>query len=189
MEGTFIKIIACLAVGDVNGVKESMIAHIIGGRGVAACPHASAEAVAEATRQREAIQAQKREKTVVQKRPRELPPPPTRGAVEIVNKKIRLDSDTLGGQFRLYNGHDMPFSEDQSNEIQKQALRAVIATNISFSTLRHFEFLKLFGMLRSAAPEIIPSNKVLGGRLLNEAADSVDEKMKKMLDKKQVGLS
>jgi hypothetical protein len=44
-------------------------------------------------------------------------------------------------------------------------------------------------MLRTAAPDIMPSVKVVGGWLLNEAANSTEMKISKILKKKDVGLS
>ena len=47
---------------------------------------------------------------------------------------------------------------------------------------------KLFWMMRSAAPEILPSGKVVGGKLLNDAAAKVESKLDKVLNGKYVGL-
>ena len=44
-------------------------------------------------------------------------------------------------------------------------------------------------MLRTAAPDIMPSVKVVGGQLLNETAESIETKISKILKKKDVGLS
>lgn len=43
-------------------------------------------------------------------------------------------------------------------------------------------------MLRTAAPGIMPSVKVVGGQLLNEAAENVETKISKILKKKNVRL-
>jgi hypothetical protein len=49
--------------------------------------------------------------------------------------------------------------------------------------------LVLFGMLCSTAPEIMPTGKVVGSRLLNDAAEEVELKTEKALKNKDAGLS
>jgi hypothetical protein len=51
------------------------------------------------------------------------------------------------------------------------------------------EVIKLFWMMRTAALSILPSAKVIGGRLLNYAAVVVEKKMDKILQGKNVGLN
>ncbi|KAJ6610956.1 ribonuclease H-like domain-containing protein [Mycena sp. CBHHK59/15] len=83
----------------------------------------------------------------------------------------------------------MPFGSSERDVIQAQALRAVVSANLPFRALRNPEMLKLFGMLRTTAPDIIPSGKVLGGRLLNEAAEKVEVDIKRVMKGRDVGLS
>jgi hypothetical protein len=87
-----------------------------------------------------------------------------------------------------YKGVDMPFSPSEVAAVQAQALRAAIFANLPFQVYENPEVIKLFGMLRTAAPDIMPSAKVVGGRLLNEAAEIVELKMDKLLRKKNLGL-
>lgn len=47
--------------------------------------------------------------------------------------------------------------------------------------------LTLLGMMRSRAPEIIPSRKVIAGRLLDEAASTVDQKLFNILKGQALG--
>jgi hypothetical protein len=82
----------------------------------------------------------------------------------------------------------MPFSPSEKDAIQAQALRATISANLAFKTFEDPEVIKLFWMMRTAAPEILPSAKVIGGRLLNGAAEIVEKKMDKILKGKIVGL-
>lgn len=89
---------------------------------------------------------------------------------------------------KTYRGIDMPFSEDEKNAVQAQALRAVISANLPFRAMENPEMLKLFRLLRTAAPEIIPSRRIIGGRLLDDAAATVDAKMRKMLRGREVGV-
>jgi hypothetical protein len=100
------------------------------------------------------------------------------------SKKMR-QTDLLGKTFR---GVDMPFSESERDAIQAQSLRAVISANWSFRSFENPEVVKLFWMMRSAALEILPSAKVVGGKLLNDAAAKVESKLDKVLKGKQVGL-
>ena len=87
-----------------------------------------------------------------------------------------------------YKGVDMPFSPREVAAVQAQALRAAISANLPFQVYKNPEVIKLFGMLRTAALDIRPSAKVVGGRLLNEAAEIVELKMDKLLWKKNLGL-
>ena len=50
------------------------------------------------------------------------------------------------------------------------------------------EVIKLFWMMRTAAPDILPSGKAVGGRLLNDAAELVELKMDKLLHGRSIGL-
>jgi hypothetical protein len=94
-------------------------------------------------------------------------------------------TDLLGKTFR---GVDMPFSESEKNAIQVQSLRAVISANWSFWSFKNPEVVKLFWIMRSAAPDILPSGKVVGGKLPNDAAAKVESKLDKVLNGKHVGL-
>ena len=100
------------------------------------------------------------------------------------SKKMR-QTDLLGKTFR---GVDMPFSESEKDAIRAQSLRAVISANWSFRSFENPEVVKLFWMMCTAAPEILPSGKVIGGKLLNDAAAKVEYKLSKVLNGKQVGL-
>lgn len=83
----------------------------------------------------------------------------------------------------------MPFSQEETVAVQAQVLRAVVSANLSFRAMGNPEMLKLFGMLRTAAPGIIPSRKVIGGRLLDEASGIVDSTLGRILTGKNLGLS
>ena len=82
----------------------------------------------------------------------------------------------------------MPFSESEKDAIQAQCLRAVISANWLFQSFENPEVVKLFWMMRSATPEILPSGKVVDGKLLNDAAAEVESKLDKVLNGKYVGL-
>lgn len=78
---------------------------------------------------------------------------------------------------------DCPFTVEQKAAIQAQAERAIISTNSSFRLFEDSEIQTLFGMLRTEAPKILPSRKVVGGRLLNEAAAAAKAKIAKVLNR------
>jgi hypothetical protein len=82
----------------------------------------------------------------------------------------------------------MPFSPSEKGAIQAQALRATVSANLPFRVFEDAKVIKLFWMMRMAAPSILPSAKVIGGRLLNDAAVVVEKKMDKILQGKNVGL-
>lgn len=90
---------------------------------------------------------------------------------------------------KTYKGNDIPFSKEQTEAIKAQALRAVISANLPFCALENPEMLTLFWMMRTAAPEIIPSAKVIGGRLLDAAAKTAEVAVKAVMKDAEVGLS
>ena len=68
------------------------------------------------------------------------------------------------------------------------ALPGTISANLPFPVFEDAEVIKLFWTMRMAAPSILPSAKVIGGRLLNDVAVVVEKKMDKILQGKNVGL-
>ncbi|KAJ7814179.1 ribonuclease H-like domain-containing protein [Mycena leptocephala] len=159
-----------------SGEKTVWITHILGsanGR-FPPCPHASQEAKLEATTQRNAVQEEKDKAPTTSKKH-------ARSA-----SAAESNDDTAQKKFKqtmltTYTGLNMPFSSSESGAIQSQALRAIVSTNSSFGLFEDPEMLTLLGMLRSEAPAIIPSGKVIGGRLLDEAATTIQEKLSKVL--------
>ncbi|KAJ7480418.1 ribonuclease H-like domain-containing protein [Mycena galericulata] len=167
---------SCAAVGSTRGEKTVWITHLLGGQGKVACPHASPEARAVATAQRE----DGKEKTSSKKRAAvstDLEPPA---------KKQQIQSTLTNLTFRR---NDMPFGAAETAALQKQALRAIVSFGAPLRTFEDPEMKILFGMLRTTAPDIIPTGEVLGGRLLNEAAAEVEQKIEKRLHNQNVGLS
>jgi hypothetical protein len=82
----------------------------------------------------------------------------------------------------------MPFSLEETAAVQVQALRAVISVNLSFRVYEDPEVIKSFWMMRTASSNILPSGKIVGGRLLNDAAENAELKMGKLLLGRSVGL-
>ncbi|KAL1671254.1 ribonuclease H-like domain-containing protein [Schizophyllum commune] len=91
-------------------------------------------------------------------------------------------------QLRVYPPADKPFSKAKVEAIRAKALRVTVKNNLPFSIWDNIEFLEFLALLRTQAPAILPSAKVMSGPLLQKAAHDVDEAMKAMLDGKEVGL-
>ncbi|KAJ7817513.1 hypothetical protein B0H14DRAFT_2602012 [Mycena olivaceomarginata] len=158
---------ACELAGAIRGEKGVFITHILGSRTTSACPHASKAAQTEAKAQREGAQAAK------------AAAPSTKRARPEKFKQTML---------RTYTGNDMPFSAAEADAIEAQALRAIISSNSPFRLFEEPEMLTLFGMMRSQGPQILPSAKVIGGRLLNEGSESVEAKLATVLKGKNIGV-
>jgi hypothetical protein len=166
---------ACQAVGNTRGEKHAWIAHILGGK--TPCPYASAEATAEATVQKTGSgSSQKRQRTESNSTPADVSEPPPK----------KKQSTLTGLTFRR---NDMPFGAEEKAAFQKQALRAIVSSGAPLQLFEDPEMKILFGMLRTTAPGIIPTAKVVGGRLLDAEAAEVEEKIKKVMKGKVLGLS
>ena len=83
---------------------------------------------------------------------------------------------------------DIPFSPAEWDVVQAQALQAVILTNSAFRLFEDPEMQELFRLFHTAAPSVLPSGKSVGGKLLNDAAQSVEQKLLKTLKGQYVGL-
>ncbi|KAJ6608959.1 hypothetical protein B0H10DRAFT_1955000 [Mycena sp. CBHHK59/15] len=153
--------------------------HILGPKKDPGCSHASAEARAEARRQRDEGKGAKAAGPSTKH---------ARSASAVESKDVTAPKKFKQAMLQTYTGHAMPFSASEADAIQGQALRAVISTNSTFGLFEDPEMLTLFGMMRSLAPDIIPWGKVVGGRLLNEAATTVDKKLSKVLAGQELGL-
>ncbi|KAJ7431571.1 ribonuclease H-like domain-containing protein [Mycena galericulata] len=169
--------VACQYVGSTRGDKKAWIPHILRGKGIAACSYASPAAIAEATAERDEDVIAKQTGTIAAV---SAPAPASRKhhrassgskAVEGESSSKRLRQTTL----QAFNGQDMPFSSAQIQAIEAQTLRATVSTGIPFRVWENREMKELLGMLRTAAPDIMPSRKVVSGRLLNEAAAKVED--------------
>ncbi|KAJ7105348.1 ribonuclease H-like domain-containing protein, partial [Mycena epipterygia] len=150
-----------------RGEKSTWITHILGGQGTAPCPHASEESKAAATALRNEGKAKTVPKNSKKRTHAESTAANAPNVPEPPVKKQQIQSTLTTLTFRR---NDMPFGKAEADALQKQALRAIISSGSSFRTFEDPEMKILFGMLRTTAPEIIPTGKVLGGRLLDEAA-------------------
>ncbi|KAJ6604892.1 hypothetical protein B0H10DRAFT_1957451 [Mycena sp. CBHHK59/15] len=82
----------------------------------------------------------------------------------------------------MFHRNKMPFKTDEKATFQVQALHAVVSSRAPFQIFEDPEMKILFGMLRTMALDFVPSGKVIGGQLLNQAAEKVEEKLKKKLN-------
>lgn len=92
------------------------------------------------------------------------------------------------GVFQVFSDLDQPFTREEINEIEAQTLRATVSAGVPFRVWDNREVLKLFGLMRSCPPEIMPSSKVVAGRLLDDAAEKVEVQVKHALQGREVGL-
>lgn len=178
--------IASNAAGSVLGEKKAMIAHILGGENP--CRHASAAAVSKAKQLRKGLQTDKgkgkraRESDGEEKEDRSDPAPSRkRQAVDRVEKHQP--------KLTVFKGINIPFSDHEKSQIHAQFLRATVSANLPFSWVEDPEVLKLFLMFRSRAGDVIPSRKVVGGRLLKEEDERVEAELKTQLAGKNVVLT
>ena len=167
--------------GSTRGEKSALVAHILGSRSFSGCPHASKEA--------KNIAASIRENSVKVskelKRKQEALQKEEEGSEQPLKKIKGLSKTSL----KAYNALEMPFSTAEGEAVRAQALRAVISANLAFRAMRNPEMLKLFEMLRKGSAAIIPSRKVIAGRLLSDAAELIEAKLRKVLTGKNIGLS
>ena len=169
----------------MRGEKSALIAHILGHSNIEPCTHTSEEARRAATDLRAVTTTVKPPVTAASRNNSKQDRATSSVGTESLTKKMKqTDLST-----HSYKGIDMPFSPTEAAAIQAQTLRATISGNAPFRFFEDIEVLKLIRMLRTAAPDIMPSAKVVGSRLLNEAAENIETKISKILKKKDVGLS
>ncbi|KAF9566803.1 hypothetical protein CPC08DRAFT_682210 [Agrocybe pediades] len=159
-------------VGSVNGVRDSMLAHILGKGGNTPCPNVSKEVIKAA----KAIKSGKRPATESQdsnERPKKR---------ALLNKVEQ--SATIQTLLKVHSGIRVPFKEEQIKAIHQQFLRATVSANLPFRWVDDPEIIALFMMFRSTATDAIPSRLQISGPLL----DTEDERVKKDLKKSLKGL-
>ncbi|KAJ6550699.1 hypothetical protein B0H10DRAFT_2242632 [Mycena sp. CBHHK59/15] len=168
---------ACKAVGSTRGEKLAWVAHLIGGK--AACPHASEEAKRAATAQRQGVakdsESKKRPRTTSSISDAPVPPP----------KKQHIQSALSSLTFRR---NEMPYGTAEAEALRKQALRAIVSSGSPLMLFEDPEMQILIGMIRTTAPAVLPTGKVAGGRLLDQAAADVELRLTKKLKGRNVGL-
>ncbi|KAJ7663539.1 hypothetical protein B0H17DRAFT_1211634 [Mycena rosella] len=164
---------ACKAVTETRGDKLAWIAHLIGGKGVPACLYASAEAKAEATKQRAETKAK-----------RDHPDTTVSAGPSSKKHKSQLEADQA--VLKGFRRNEMPYSPAETDLFQRQSLRAIVSGGLPLRAFEEPEMKILFGMMRTTAPGVMPTGKVVGGRLLNAAASDVEMKITKTKKNKNV---
>lgn len=118
---------ACKAgIGGVLGVKDSMIAHILGKNGRDPCPNASDDAQKT---------ARKEKKDPKGKRVRdEGSDSDNEEEKKQVKRKLltKVETNMKQSQLKVFRGIHVPFSEEQEAIVHKQFLRATISANLPF---------------------------------------------------------
>ncbi|KAJ7847355.1 hypothetical protein B0H14DRAFT_3676401 [Mycena olivaceomarginata] len=192
---------ACHATSSIRGDKEPWITHLLGGKGTTACIHVTGAARKEARIHKDLEDA----KATGRAGKRSAPAQPISGDVAFAagpstsTSGPRHDKTASGadepaskrfkqGSFQVFTGRDQPFTTAETEEIQAQVLRATVSAGLPFRMWENPEVVRLVRMFRTAGPDVLPSRKVVGGRLLNEAAEKVEGTVKAVLEMKEVGL-
>ena len=157
--------------------------HILGYSNIKPCAHASQEVRHTATNLRAITATIKPPVTAASGNSKHNQAVSSVATESLANKMKQTDLST-----HSYRSIDTPFSPTKAAAIQAQALQATILGNAPFGFFEDIEVLKLIQRLKTAAPDIMSSAKIVGGQLLNEAAKSVETKISKILKKKDVGL-
>jgi hypothetical protein len=165
-------------VGGVRGVKESMIAHILGKGGVGGCSNASKKARQIAKKMKGGNGKRERENSESdgEKDSDEEDQRPKKKLHTLVKKTF------VQTELKPFRGINVPFTEDQEKAVCQQFLRATISANLPFRWVEDPEVIKLFLHFRATADQVMPSRGQISGGLLDAANTSVTEKWKTLLD-------
>ncbi|KAJ6605628.1 hypothetical protein B0H10DRAFT_1820812 [Mycena sp. CBHHK59/15] len=165
---------------SVLGVKASMIAHLI------ACPHASASAKKVAKQEKGGKSTASTSKTSTADASSSDDGAPAKKKRKVFKN---VERNMRQSELKVFRGIDIPFSDAQAEMIRTQFLRATISANLPFRWTLDPEIIKLFLMFRSTATDVMPSDKVVSGRLLDEETAKVDKQVVKALNGKYVTVS
>lgn len=152
--------------------------HILGGGSgnvYKPCPYTSSEAKAVATEERANSKAKKRGRSDTNI---------VAAAATVTTKKLK--QATLLPH--VFKGNDIPFTDAETKAIRAQVLRVMVSANTAARAFEDPEMLRLMGMLRTAAPAIMPTGKVLLGSLLTDAAKPIKAGLAAALNGKEIGL-
>ena len=143
-------------VGGVLGVKDSMIAHILGKNGHNPCANASNEA------QNTAREEKKGKK---KKREREDPGSGSENDGEKKKAKRKLlttvQTTLKQSQLKVFRGIQVPFTKEQEAIVHEQFLRATTSANLPFRWVEDPEVISLFLLFRSTCKQchaLAPAN-------------------------------
>ena len=167
---------ACKAdVGGVLGVKDSMIAHILGKGGSIPCQNASVEA-------RKMAKALKGGLNGKGKRGREGSSSDSDSdSKKKPPKKKLLTKIEKQPQLKVFRGIHVPFTPEQEDIVREQFLRATISANLPFRWVEDPEVMTLFLLFQSTAGNVLPSRQQISGQLLDKANERVTKRLKVLL--------
>ena len=158
-------------VGGVLGVKDSMIAHILGKNGQNPCKNASIEAQKTA----------REEKKGKKKREREDSGSGSENDGEKKNAKRKLltsiQTTLKQSQLKVFRGIQVPFTKEQEAIVHEQFLCATISANLPFRWVEDPEVISLFLLFRSTAGSVMPSRRQISGQLLDNANAAVTKRL------------
>jgi hypothetical protein len=167
------------SMGDGTcGENKLWVAHVLGSQGIVACPNASAVAKADVVAADTCKSTNNSQDWSSQKRAWDG------DSSQLAAKKQK--QSTLKN--KVYKGISIPFSHRETKSVHAQSEHVVITCNLVENFFLHPEVQTLFTMFHSAALEVLPSGKLIGGRLLDEAARNVDKRVKNELKGKQIGI-
>ncbi|KAJ7113553.1 ribonuclease H-like domain-containing protein [Mycena epipterygia] len=167
----------------VNGVKSSMIAHLIGAK---PCPRASDRARKKATELKKGKKRAKESDAESDADNESDSAPPSKKLKKVfrnVEKAMRQP------ELQVWRGANIPFSTAEVERVREQFLRATVSANLPFRWIEDIEVIKLLLMFRSTACDVIPSREVIAGSLLNSASAEVEKKLRAALKGQYVVLS
>jgi len=164
-------------IGGILGVKDSMVAHILGKGGNSPCPNASSEArkTARKVKNPEGEGKRGREDSGDDSDHEDRRRPAKKQLVTKVKTSLKQS------HLKVFRGIKVPFNEEQQKIVHKQFLRATVSTNLPFRWVEDPEIITLFLLFRSTADEVMPSRQQLSGRLLYEANTGVTKRLKEIL--------
>ena len=184
------------SVKTIRSERSTWITHLIGSADykLPVCSHASKEAKSLAASERAAKPTTSQAGKAAEKSTPVLAATNKRGRSELSVAQAQTEITMKKAKQReitefMFSGVNMPFTVAQQAAVEAQALRAIISANLAFRTFKNIEVSRLFGMIRSRAPAILPSGKVVGGRLLMEVAEKVELQVSQILHGNEIGLS
>ncbi|TRM57193.1 hypothetical protein BD626DRAFT_574773 [Schizophyllum amplum] len=174
------------------GEVTAHIAHLVGGgpgNTIPECTHAGNEAKQVARAERQAIKdcknAGKANAGGSAAASLKRQASQTGGTPDTAAKKAKTGPAQT--KLKTYTPTEMPVSPVEAEALRAKALRVTIKLNLPFSIWDDVEFLEFIGMLRTQAPAVMPSAKVMSTTSLEKAAEEVDKEMKLKLSEREVG--
>ncbi|RDB15234.1 hypothetical protein Hypma_004745, partial [Hypsizygus marmoreus] len=167
---------ACKAgVGGVLGVKDSMIAHILGKGGNSPCPNASSKARKSARILKKGKGKRVREDSDSNSDDDKSEKRPKRKLL------TKVETSMKQSQLKVFRGINVPFTPEQEEIVRKQFLRATISANLPFQWVDNPEVMILFLLFRSTAGDVMPERRQISGQLLDDANMEVTKRLKGVL--------